>query len=515
MNELPADVGALVGHWRRATPDREAVRFGQRSWTWAEFAGRVERNAAAQVAAGLRPGDRVAVWDRNSPLHLETMLGCLRAGTVLVPVNFRYSAEEAGYLIKDARARLLIVGGEFRHLADSIASGLPSVARVVTGDDDQYERWLAGAGPAIGLPDPRADACFLQIYTSGTTGFPKGAMLTGANLTANAVALGPAVGVSRGSVWMAGLPSFHIVSPAWALTALYHGARVVIARDTDPPALLDEIIRQRVTHVILVPATLAAFLNVPDVASRDYSRVEALTYCASPIAPSLLRRCLQTFPVPIVQGYGMTECSPAISILGDREHRDAGNPRRLASAGKPIPGTEVQIADLASGTPLGPGHVGEVLVRSRQVMLGYWDGTGPDSSAITADGWLHTGDTGYLDSAGYLYLTGRLKDMFIRGGDNVYAAEVERVLAEHPDVAEAAVIGVPDDTWGEVGLAFLVPAAGAEVDVPGVLRHCREHLAEYKCPASVAVVGELPRNALGKVAKEELRERAVASESAA
>jgi acyl-CoA synthetase (AMP-forming)/AMP-acid ligase II len=194
-----------------------------------------------------------------------------------------------------------------RHLADSIAIDLPSVARIVTGDDRQYERWLAGAGPAIGLPGPRADACFLQIYTSGTTGFPKGPMLTCANLTANAVALGP--------------------------------------------------------------ASLAAFLNVPDVASRDYRQV----------------------PVPVVAGYGMTECSPTISILGDREHRDAGHPRRLASAGKPIAGTEVRIADLATGAPLGPGH-----------------------------------------------LTGRLEDMFITGGDNVYAAEVERVLAEHPDVAEAA-----------------------------------------------------------------------------
>jgi acyl-CoA synthetase (AMP-forming)/AMP-acid ligase II len=206
MNELPADVGALVEHWRRAMPDREAIRFGQRSWTWAQFANRVERNAAAQVAAGLRPGDRVAVWDSSSPVHLETMLACLRAGTVLVPVNFRYSAEEAGYLIKDARARLLIVGSEFRHRADSIEADLPSGTRVITSDDSQYRRWLADARPATGLPDPRADACFLQIYTSGTTGFPKGAMLTGANLTANAVALGPAVGVSPDSVWMAGLP---------------------------------------------------------------------------------------------------------------------------------------------------------------------------------------------------------------------------------------------------------------------------------------------------------------------
>lgn len=509
MNELPADIGSLVEHWRRLVPDREAIRFGGQSWSWAEFAERVDRNVAAQVAAGLRPGDRVAVWDRSGPVHLETMMACLRAGTVLVPVNFQFSAEEARYLIADARARLLIAGVEFRAAVDEIAADLPSVTRVVVtgGPDDRYERWLAGAEPLADLPRPRADACFLQIYTSGTTGFPKGAMLTGANLTAHTVAAGPEFGFSPGSVAMAALPAFHIVNPAWALSALYHGASVVMASTADPAGLLAEIIGQRVTHVVLVPATLGAFLRVSGAARMDYSRLEMILYCAAPMLPSLLRACLETFPARFVQGYGMTECSPTISVLGDREHRDRANPRRLASAGRQIRGTEIEITDLAGGGPLARGQVGEVLVRSRQVMLGYWDGSGPDTSAVTPDGWLRTGDSGYVDDDGYLYLTGRLKDMYIRGGANVYAAEVERVLAGHPDVAEAAVIGVPDHEWGETGLAFVVPAGSTGADEAGILRHCREHLADYKCPDRLVIIGELPRNTLGKVDKGRLRDQ--------
>jgi len=509
MNDLPADAGALVDHWRRAAPGREALCYGERSWTWAQVADQVDRNAAAQLAAGLRPGDRVAILDKNSPAHLVTALACLRAGTVLVPVNFRLAAPEARHLISDARARLLLAGAEFRPVADAIQADLPSVAKtvVVGGDGDQYERWLAGASLSARPPRPIGGACFLQLYTSGTTGDPKGALHTGAGLTAQALSRGAALGARPDNVWMAALPVFHMGALGWVLAALYHGACVVLVRDIDPPALLEDIIGRPVTHVVLAPALLSEFLKVPGVASRDYSHVQALVYTASPIQPPLLRRCLETFPVPFFQLYGMTEAS-VISLLGDREHRDAGHPRRLASAGKPLPGVEVEIADPGSGEWLGPGQVGEVWVRSRQVMLGYWTSAEPDTSAITPDGWLRTGDAGYLDDDGYLYLTGRFKDMYITGGSNVYAAEVERVLAGHPGVAEAAVIGVPDDALGEVGLAFLIPAARTSIDKPDVLRHCHEHLAAYKCPARLVIVGDLPRNAVSKVVKEKLREQA-------
>jgi acyl-CoA synthetase (AMP-forming)/AMP-acid ligase II len=513
MNDLPADVGALAEHWRRAAPDREALRYGERSWTWAQLADQVGRNAAAQLAAGLRPGDRVALLDKTSPAHLVTALACMRTGTVMVPVNFRLTAQEARQLINDARARLLLTGTEFGHVTDAIKADLPSVAKtvVVGGSDDQYDQWLAGAGSAALPARPAADACFLQVYTSGTTGYPKGAMLTGAGMTAQAVSRGAGLGASPDNVWMAALPTFHTGVAGWVLAALYHGACVVLVRDIDPPAVLEEMTGRQVTHVLLVPALLGAFLKVPGVANRDYSHVQALVYTGSSIPPALLRRCLETFPVPFVQAYGMTEAS-LISVLGDREHRDASNPHRLASAGKPLPGVEVAIADPGSGERLGRGQVGEVRVRSRHVMLGYWTSAGLDTSAITSDGWLRTGDTGYLDDDGYLYLTGRLKDMYITGSSNVYAAEVERVLAGHPGVAEAAVIGVPDDTLGEVGLAFLIPAARTGLDESEVLRHCREHLAAYKCPASLVMVGELPRNALGKVVKDKLREQTTATE---
>ena len=254
-------------------------------------------------------------------------------------------------------------------------------------------------------------------------------MITGGNLTAHAVAMGAAIGMSQDTVCMSGLGVYHVASMALELTALHHGGRVVVATAADPAAPLHELVRQRVTHTLMVPSILQAFLEVPGVTGLDYSHLKALAYGATPIQPALLRRCLDAFPVPFFQGYGLTETCSAFCVLPDREHRDAGHPRRLESAGRPLPGAEIEIADPASGARLRAGHIGEVLLRSRQVMLGYWDGTGPDTSAITPDGWLRTGDAGHLDEDGYLYISGRLKDMYLHDGWNVYAAVVERVLA--------------------------------------------------------------------------------------
>lgn len=510
MNALPASAGELAGFWRQEAPAREALRHRGRSWTWAQLAARVDSHIAAQAAAGLRPGDRVAVLARNHPVQVETVLACLQAGTVMTPVSHLLAAEQVRHVLADARARLLIAGAEFRAAAAAAAAGVSSLQEVIVagGSDDEYEQWLAGARPAR-LPRPGQETCIAQFYTSGTTGFPKGAMLSGANLTAAAQALGPALGFGRDTAFLSGLGVYHVATMGLQVAALYHGGSVVVPAGAAPRALLEEIVREQVTDVIVIPPVLGAFLEVPGAAGLDYSRLRNLIYTAAPIAPSLLRRCLAALPVPVAQGYGLTETTCGICVLSSRDHRDDARPERLASVGQPVPGAELAIADVATGEPLGAGEVGEVRVRSRQVMLGYWDGAGPDTSAITPDGWLRTGDTGYLDQDGYLYLTGRLKDMYISDGHNVYAAVVERVLISHPHVAEAAVIGVPDSTRGEAGVAFVVPAAGADAGESAILRHCREHLADYQCPDRLVILPALPRNELGKVVKEKLRGLAV------
>ncbi len=487
-------------------PDREAIHYGSRSITWAQLADRVRRNAAAQLAAGLRPGDRIAYLDKNHPGCFETTLACALVGTANAVVNFRLAAEEIRYIINDAQASIVLVGTEFLPVLAKIRDELPSVRRVVVvgGEQDEYEDWLAGVEPLAGEPEPEPDRCFLQLYTSGTTGFPKGAMLTNTSLSAHAAAVATATDVGPDSVALVAMPLFHVGGSGWGLLAMFHGARIVLVRDIEPVALLDEIVEQRVSHAFLVPAVFGFLLQVPDVAERDYSAIRALVYGASPMPLPLLRRSMAAFNVDFYQVYGMTEASGAVTSLGAEEHRDTANEHRILSAGKPVPGVELAIVDPVTGEHLGQDQTGEVWVRTAQVMSGYWHKPDADEATFAPGGWLRSGDAGHIDADGYLYISDRIKDMIISGGENIYPAEIERVLAEYPGVADVAVIGVPDERWGEVGKAVVV--AGADFDPDGLLAYCREHLASYKCPASVTVVDDLPRNATGKVLKRQLRE---------
>ncbi|HEX4700790.1 MAG TPA: long-chain-fatty-acid--CoA ligase [Pseudonocardiaceae bacterium] len=508
MNEKPSDVVSLVDHWQRLLPDREAIHFGRQSWTWAQLADRVRRNAAGQLAAGLRPGDRVAYLDKNHPACLETTLACALVGTANAVVNFRLAPDEIRYIINDARADVVFVGTEFVPLLAKIRDDLPTVRRVIVvgGEQDEYEAWLAANEPLAGTRRPDGDPCFLQLYTSGTTGFPKGAMLTNRSLTAHAIAVADMTDVGSLSVAMVAMPLFHVGGSGWGLLAMYHGCRVVIVREIDPVGLLDELVEQQVSHAFLVPAVFGFLLQVPDVAERDYSHIRALVYGASPMPLPLLRRSMAAFDVDFYQVYGMTEASGAVTSLGAAEHRDRANEHRMTSAGLPVDGVELTIVDPVSGEHLGPDQPGEVWVRTAQLMSGYWRRPDADAAAFAPDGWLRSGDVGYLDTDGYLYISDRIKDMIISGGENIYPAEIERVLAEYPDVADVAVIGVPDEKWGEVGKAMVVPAPGATIDGDALLAYCRQHLASFKCPASVDIVTELPRNATGKVLKRQLRE---------
>jgi acyl-CoA synthetase (AMP-forming)/AMP-acid ligase II len=508
MVGTPRDIADLIDHWRDATPDREAMRYEDQTWTWAQLADRVHRNAGAQLAAGLTTGDRIAVLDKNHPACLETVLACALAGTACAVVNFRLSADEIAYVIDDSSAKVLLVGAEFVPVVEAVRDRLPSVRQVIVvgGDDDEYEAWLAAAEPLAQPAAPNPDDCFLQLYTSGTTGFPKGAQLTHRSMAAHSRAASVSADLGPDSVSMVAMPLFHVGGSSWALGALYYGARIVLVREINPPALLDELVREKITHSFFVPAVFAFLLQVPGVAERDYSAVRGFVYGASPMPLPLLRQCLTTFPTDFHQVYGMTEASGMVTMLGPAEHRDRANEQRLTSAGKPIDGVEIAVVDPVDGAHLPAGEVGEIWLRSEQVMSGYWHKPEETRSALTEDGWLRTGDAGYTDADGYLYISDRVKDMIISGGENIYPAELERVLVEHPSVREVAVIGVPDDRWGEVGRAIVVAEDDAIVDTDELLAFCRERVASFKVPKSVEVVAELPRNPTGKVLKRQLRE---------
>jgi acyl-CoA synthetase (AMP-forming)/AMP-acid ligase II len=508
VNGTPKDIADTVAYWQERRPDAEAMRCGAASWTWSELDERIRRNAAAQLATGLTRGERIVSFDKNHPFCLETSLACALIGTANAVVNFRLAPPEIAYVINDSQASVVLVGAEFLPVFEQIRADLPTVRRVIVvgGDHDEYESWLAGSQPLTGTEPVDADECFLQLYTSGTTGFPKGAMITQRAMTAHADAMSDSLGLDSDGVSMVAMPLFHVGGSSWALCTLYYGARQVVVRDINPPVLLDELVEQGVTHTFLVPAIFGFLLQIPGVADRDYSKLRGLVYGASPMPLPLLRRSLATFPADFHQVYGMTEASGAVTILGPEQHRDQANDHRLVSAGLPLKGVEIIVADPVTDEPLGPGEVGEIMVRTQQLMAGYWRMPEASKQAITSDGWLHSGDAGYLDEDGFVYISDRVKDMIISGGENIYPAEVERVLGEHPSVADVAVIGVPDERWGEVGKAIVVAAPGATVDPDELIVLCRAQLAAFKCPKSVEVVTELPRNATGKILKRTLRE---------
>ncbi|SNR64967.1 Acyl-CoA synthetase (AMP-forming)/AMP-acid ligase II [Haloechinothrix alba] len=493
--------------WVEQDPGGVALRFEEMTLTWEQLSDRVLRNADAQRALGLRPGDRVAFVDKNHAACLETTLACSAAGTVNAVVNFRLAPAELVHVIKDSTARVLFVGHEFRETVDELLPELPDVERVVTvgGAHDEYEPLLAAAAAVDPAHSASVDDCFLQLYTSGTTGHPKGAMLTHRSLVAHGRAAARGFGFERDSVNMVAMPLFHVGGTSWALAGMMRGCTTIVVREVVPDRVLAQLAEDSVTHAFFVPAVFGFFLQTPGVADYDYSSLRCLGYGGSPMPTALLRSALDVFPVDFYQVYGMTEASGVFCILGPEEHRDDAHPERLVSAGRPVDGVELRVVDPVTGMEVPDGHVGEFHVRGEQVMAGYW--RLPDATGSTiVDGWLRTGDAGRRDEDGYVYVEDRVKDMIITGGENVYPAEVERVLSEYPDVGEVAVIGVPDDTWGESVKAVVAPGQGAELDTEKLLAFAAGNLAGYKRPRSVDVVEALPRNATGKILKRSLRE---------
>ena len=506
MCEL-TDFNSILAHWETQQPEAVAISFGDTHRTWAELAARVRLNAAAQRAAGLVPGDRIAVLDLNHPSCVELTLACAQVGTANAVVNFRLAPPEIAYVINDAKARLLFVGPEFAGAVEKLREQLPTVERVIRigGADDEYEAWLAAQPPDAQVHPAAPTDCFVQLYTSGTTGFPKGAMLTHRGMLAHSRNVAALQAMDSSDRVQVAMPLFHVGGTAYALVAITAGAHIYMMRTPDPAAALAMLESERITHTFYVPALMAAMTQVPGAAERDYSALKALSYGASPMPLPVMRASLKLFPGVMQQVYGMTEQSGVVSVLGPQDHDDPAVAHRLISAGKPIVGVEIEIRDPATGQPVATGAPGEIWVRSEQIMGGYWGMPEATAAAITPDGWLRSGDGGHIDADGYVYVTDRIKDMIISGGENIYPAEIERVLAEHPALQDVAVIGVPNDRWGEVPKAVVVLKPGATADTAQLLAWCRERLADFKCPKSFDVVAELPRNPTGKILKKDLR----------
>jgi len=504
--------------------DRPMFRFEGATVTWGQHHQRACGVAQALRAEGVGPGERVAFLDRNGLEYFEVLFGGALTGAVNVAVNWRLAPPEMAAVIDDSKARVLVVHAEFVPCLAAMESGLPWLSRVVVLGDPKadadiggasdlarrvgYEDWLADQ-PATD-PGHRGgpDEVSLQLYTSGTTGLPKGVMLANRNVGVMLdLAAGEAFEIDQRTVSLVAMPLFHIGGSGWALCGMSRGGTSVILRDMDPGELLRLVAAERITHAFLVPAVLMALLAAPTVTETDLSSLDTIFYGASPIAEDVLVRCLDVFGCRFAQVYGMTETSGAIVRLADEDHDPHGARQHLLrSAGRPLDGVELRIVDPDTGAELGAGTVGELHTRSGFNMVGYWDKPDDTARTIDAEGWLRTGDAGYLDEDGYLFLHDRIKDMVVSGGENVYPAEVENVLLALAGVADAAVIGVPDDRWGETVKAVVVRAPGADLDAAAIISFCRERLAHYKCPTSVDFVSVLPRNPSGKVLKRVLRE---------
>jgi long-chain acyl-CoA synthetase len=500
----------------QARPDATMLRFGEQQVSWAQMHARTNAVAAVLSADGVGHGSRVAVIDKNGLEFWELLFATAKLGAVLVSVNWRLSPSEMAAICEDAQSLVVVVGPEFVPAVEKEEATLQSARRIVA--IGEHARWADYAqwSDRQDARDPEVATAFddvaIQLYTSGTTGLPKGVMLTHANLSAllpddDADPSTVKWELRPDSVVLAVMPLFHIAGCGWALAGMAQGAETVLEREFDPMRTLD-LLAGGVTHAFFVPVMLQVLTSLPGATDRDYSGLRYIVYGASPITEAVLERALATFPsTRFCQVYGLTETTGAITQL-DHEDHDPGGPRAtlLRSAGKPWDYVELKIVEPVTGETLPPGQVGEVWTRSSQNAAGYWEKPEETASAFPGDGWFRSGDAGYLDEQGYLFLTDRIKDMIVSGGENIYPIEVENVLGGHPGVVESAVIGVPSQRWGETVKAVVVRASGSSVSEQELIDYCRERIAHYKCPTSIDFVETLPRNPSGKLLKRELRE---------
>ncbi len=503
--------GTVLGMIRRHARERGsdlAYWTPARTWSFAQLDQASNRIAQGLKNLGIGPGERVACLTKHTAECVALVLGANKVGAVCMPVNWRLAPPEIEYIVRNGEARLLLADGPFSAIANQIS--VPSLKKILA--TEEFSAWY-GAFDAKD-PDYQAapDGTALQLYSSGTTGLPKGVELTHNNLRAGMMDAVPAAISYRGApdVMLNALPTYHIAGVGVALLTASKGGMSVLYPDFDPAKVIAAIAEHRITHSFLVPAMIQFMLQVPGAGQADYSSLKGISYGASPISETVLVQAMRTFKCQFMQVYGLTETTGAITCLPPEDHDPQGAKRELLrSAGKPIDGVELRVVD-AAGHDCAEGEVGEVWIRTAQNMKGYWSNPTATAEAMVerraaAPAWFRSGDAGFL-RGGYLYLHDRIKDMIISGGENIYPAEVENTLMLHPAVGDGAVIGVPDEQWGEAVKACVVLKPGATATQGEIIDFMRGRIAHFKCPNSVDFVESIPRNPTGKILKRVLRE---------
>ncbi|MER6332906.1 long-chain fatty acid--CoA ligase [Streptomyces sp. NPDC014983] len=502
---------AAVARNARYHGDTVVIDYPGGDLTFRQLDDRSARLATVLATGGVRDGDRVAYLGMNSAAFFVTMLAAFRLGALFVPVNFRLADPELAQVLESSGAKAIVCEEDHRAGVDRVKAGTV-LSRFLLVDDDPeapaspaagWEPWsslVAGAEPTPTIVAKQADDPAVLMFTSGTTGMPKGVVLTHGNAWWNSVNVELRLDTRRGDVTYAAAPLFHIGAlNSFALRILTRGGTTVVRRSFDPQQCADDLVRLKVNSMFGVPQMFAALARVPGLFDNDLGSLRAVVVAGAPVPPSLVRSYADR-GLLLQQAWGLTETAPFATHLPAERTLD-----KIGSAGIPMPYTQVRVVDALTGQPVEAGTRGEIVVRGPNVAAGYWNNPEATEAGYDAEGWFHSGDIGYLDDDGYLYVVDRLKDMIISGGENVYPAEVEHALATMPGVLDVAVVGVPDPQWGETVAAVVSVAEGTRLTLDAVREHAARHLARYKLPRRLKVVEDVPRNGSGKLDKPAIR----------
>ena len=510
MNRIPEKETLLeIFQWRvKQSSDDVAFKFNDHEMTYEEYDLKANQVANGFIKSGCLPNSRIAVLAKNSVVYAEILFGSLKSRTALVGLNWRLAGAEVTFIVNDSKSEILFVGKEFYPLVDQIKHEFNHVKQIIGidykhGEWQSYDSWQNSFDDSEPGLDGSGDDDVIQLYTSGTTGLPKGVRLTNKNINRAT----PMVKETWGKDWHERSvnfilsPLFHIAGSNIVLMGVVFGCKNIVIPEPNPEKILHLIQTEKIETAFMVPALIQFILNHPDAAKTDFSSLRQIVYGASPISEDTLLRAIEVMGCEFWQVYGLTETSGIGTTLAPECHDPSSS--KLRSCGKKYSGVDIKIVD-QKGAEVFPGEVGEITIKSSVVMKGYWNRDEANKESII-DGWFYSGDAGYFDEDGFLFIYDRVKDMIISGGENIYPAEVENAIMHHPDVIDAAAVGVPDDKWGETVKGFVVLKKDSKAGESDIIAATKTLIASYKCPSSINIISEMPRNPSGKILRRELR----------